>query len=132
MRNTLATSVSPRFVRIAILAFVLAIGGMQLACVEFVHWGHISDRENSWGINDVEIAQKQPSGSWKIIGRSDGKGRWEVYKNKIKGGGMVRISKRGYYAIEMSEAEFLQKHMILMQSTGDSEYGDSVPADWTN
>ncbi len=114
------------------MAFLAVLGGTQLACVEFVHWGHISDRENSWGINDVEIAQKQASGGWKVLSRSDGKGRWEVYKNRIKGGGSVRISKRGYYTIEMSEAEFLQKHMVLMHATGDSEFGDSVPPDWTN
>ena len=130
MRNTSATSGAIRFSRYSIALVLFAIGGMQLACTEFVHWGHISDRENSWGINAVEIAQKQASGGWKVIGSSDGHGRWEVYKNRIKGGGTIRVSKRGYYAVEMSEAEFLQKHVILLQSTGGSDFGESVPSDW--
>ncbi|MCB9852995.1 MAG: hypothetical protein H6819_07860 [Phycisphaerales bacterium] len=109
---------------------MIAIGGTQTACTEFVHWGHISDRENSWGINGVEIAQKQPSGKWEIIGGSDGKGRWEVFKNRIKGGGTIRVSKPGYYTIEMSEAEFLQKHVILMQSTGGEDSDESLPSEW--
>jgi len=105
-------------------------GAASLACTEFVHWGHISDRENSWGINGVEIAQKQDDGSWKVIGSSDGHGRWEVFKDRIKGGGTIRVSKKGYYSVEMTEAEFLQKHVILMQESGGSDYGESVPAEW--
>lgn len=116
--------------RVAIPGLLMLFAGTQVACTEFVHWGHISDRENSWGINAVEIAQKQPEGNWKVIGSSDGKGRWEVYKNRIEGGGKIRVSKRGYYTIEMSEAEFLQKHVILMQATEGSDFGDSVPSEW--
>ncbi len=107
-----------------VVAAILTLSG---GCAEFVHWGHISDKEGTWGINDVAISQKQDDGSWKRIGGTDGKGRWEVFKQKIKGGGAVRLRKRGYYTITMSEAEFLQRHMILMSATGDDTFGDSEP-----
>lgn len=117
-------------VRLGLGTLLAVIPLSQTACVEFVHWGHISDRENTWGINAVTIEQKQADGSWRQIGETDGKGRWEVFKKDVKGGGTIRIRKGGYYTIEMPEAEFLQKHMILMQETGSGELGEGLPPDW--
>jgi len=99
--------------------------GLLGGCVEFVHWGHISDQEGTWGIGGVDIAQHQPDGSWKRIGGSDGKGRWEVFKYKVSGGGRIRLRKRGYLTRIFSEGEFLQQHMILMQATQEGVEGDA-------
>ena len=130
MRSTSETKRSAPWLRLVFVLLLAAIPATQLACVEFVHWGHISDRENTWGINGVQIEQKQPDGSWRKIGETDGKGRWEVFKKDVHGGGTIRVSKRGYYTIEMTEAEFMQKNMILMQETGSGDVGEGLPPDW--
>lgn len=79
--------------------------------------GQISDREGAFSINNVRIEQSQPDGSWKQLGSSDGNGRWWIIKEKLKGGGNVRLSKPGYYPVVMSEAEFLQQVNVLMTPT---------------
>ncbi|MFQ5411551.1 MAG: hypothetical protein ACE5EC_04615 [Phycisphaerae bacterium] len=94
-------------------------------CVEFVHWGHISDQDGTWGIGGVSISQQQPDGSWTHIGGTDGKGRWEVFKHKVSGGGRIRLRKRGYYTRLFSESEFLQRHMILMKASREGDYGEA-------
>lgn len=129
MPNISGTKRWPRAATALLSIVMLALAG---GCVELVHWGHISDRENSWGINNVTISQQQDDGSWRRIGTSDGKGRWEVFKENIKGGGRIKVEKDGYYPILMPEAEFLQKHVILMQSSGGDDSGDSMPNGWGN
>ena len=128
-----AKSSRPRIYRQGwLFAFVLLAAALSSAgCVEFVHWGHISDREGTWGIGGVEISQKQADGTWKTIGKSDGKGKWEVFKNTVSGGGKIRLRKPGYYTITMPESEFMQQHLILMQATGEAGYGEqSDPIMW--
>lgn len=123
----------PRAHRWSIIGFALLSAlGLQTGCVELVHWGHISDRENSWAVNNVTISQHQADGTWKKIGTSDGKGRWEVFKENIKGGGRIKVEKDGYYTQVMPESEFLQKHVILMQGKGAENDGASMPSDWMN
>jgi len=85
--------------------------------------GQISDREGAFSINNVKIEQQQTNGSWKHLGDTDGNGRWWIIKEWIKGGGQVRLSKPGYYAITMSESEFLQQVNIVMMSSGSRQGG---------
>ncbi len=128
MRNTLA--LSRRFLARGLFAVALLIV-LPVGCTEFVHWGHVSDRDNTWGVGNVEIAQQQSDGGWRVIGGSDGKGRYEVFKSRVEGGGKIRMRKTGYYDVVMEEAEFLQTHQVLMQS-GDNDSGldSSRPPGW--
>lgn len=128
MRNTLAPS--RRFITRGLFAIVLLMV-LPVGCTEFVHWGHVSDRDNTWGVGNVEIAQQQAEGGWRVIGGSDGKGRYEVFKSRVGGGGKIRMRKTGYYDVVMEEAEFLQTHQVLMQS-GDNDGGldSSRPPGW--
>ncbi len=82
-----------------------------------MHWGHICDREGAFAVDGVEIAQRQPGGSWKVLGRTDGKGRWEIFKHQISGGGQIRISKPGYATVFLSESEFRQQTQIVLEAT---------------
>jgi len=118
--------------RALVILIITATVVFQAGCVELVHWGHISDRDNSWAVNAVTISQHQPDGTWQRIGTSDGKGRWEVFKENIKGGGNIKVDKEGYYTIVMPESEFLQSHVILMQAKGGEDFGDSAPSEWMN
>ncbi len=115
----LSTASHLRLAALALL-FTTALGG----CTEFNHWGHVSDREGSFGINAVEISQQQPDGDWKVLGKSDGKGRWDILKHQITGGGNVRLRKQGYETLILPESDFLQQNVILMQATGDAGYGE--------
>ncbi len=88
------------------------------ACQEWVHMGQISDREGAFSINNVRFEQQQSDGTWKYLGNTDGNGRWWIMKEKIKGGGGIRLSKNGYYTITMGESEFLQQYNIVLAPTG--------------
>lgn len=103
---------------------ILLAAGLMSGCTELNHWGHVSDREQSYAVNNVEISQQQPDGQWKKLGVSDGKGRWDIMKHTISGGGKIRLRKPGYETLIMNESDFLQQHVILMQATGDAGYGE--------
>jgi hypothetical protein len=76
--------------------------------------GQISDREAAWAVANVQIDQHQPDGTWKSLGSTDGNGRWWIIKEKIKGGGKIRLSRGGYLPIYLGESEFLQQNNIIM------------------
>ncbi len=98
-------------------------------CVEFSHFGQVSDRESSSSIAGVSVEQQQSDGSWKHVGDSDGKGRFNIFRDKIKSGGNVRLSKTGYSTVIMAEQEFLQQTNVLMTPTGETQnFGDDSAA----
>ena len=115
------------------LAFAIVAGLGAAAwlsgCSEFSHFGQISDRESAFSVNDVKIEQQKPGGEWKTIGYTDGKGKWNIFKVNIGGGGKVRFSKPGYETLVMYESEFLQQNNILMSPTGESRFGDEYLRD---
>ena len=115
-----------RVLSVLVLGLIAPLGG----CVEFSHFAQISDREGTWAVNDVEISQQRPNGGWKSIGKSDGKGKINIFKHTISGGGKIRLRKPGYRTRYFSESEFLQSHNILMQSTEDAGYGESSDSLW--
>ncbi|MBI5762430.1 MAG: hypothetical protein HZA51_02765 [Planctomycetes bacterium] len=108
------------------MAGAMVVGAMGVpACQEYVHMGQISDREGAFSINNVRIEQQQTDGSWKNLGSTDGNGRWWIIKEKINGGGRIRLSKNGYYTIMMGESEFLQQYNIVLAPTGGStQFGE--------
>ncbi len=91
-----------------------------------MHWGHIRDREGTFAVGGVEIAQQQAGGGWKLLGRTDGKGRWEIFKHQISGGGQIRISKTGYRTMFLSESEFQQLTQILLQATDEGTFAPDL------
>ena len=93
-------------------------------CTEFSHFGQVSDREGAFAVNDVRIEQQESGGRWRTLGVTDGKGKWNIFKVQIKGGGRVRLSKPGYQTLILNESEFLQQDNIVMSPTGDSRFGD--------
>ncbi|MBX3396209.1 MAG: hypothetical protein KF841_12670 [Phycisphaerae bacterium] len=109
---------------------VLAMGLLSTGCVEFNHFGQISDRQGTWPVNDVVISQQQSDGSWKRIGNSDGKGKWNILKANIKGGGRIKLEKPGYYTLNMSESEFLQQNNILLEASDDSYQSGRTGSSW--
>jgi hypothetical protein len=72
-------------------------------CTEFSHFGQISDRESAFSVNDVKIEQQKPGGAWKTLGYTDGKGKWNIFRMHIGGGGKVRFSKPGYATFQRSK-----------------------------
>ena len=82
--------------------------------------GQVSDREGAFCIGGVKIEQSQSDGSWNQLGTTDGNGRWWIIKEKMKGGGKVRMSKQGYYPIVMSDSEFLQQVNLVMTPTDNA------------
>lgn len=106
----------------AALVFV----SFSTGCVEFSHFGQVMDREAAGPVGAVTIEQRQSDGDWKRIGVTDGKGRWNIFKHEIKGGGNVRLRKQGYRTIVMNENEFLQQANILMTPAMD----DTAPEEY--
>lgn len=110
-----------------LLVVTLLVGA---GCQEFVHMGQISDREASWAVAGALIEQQRSDGAWKELGETDGGGRWWIMKERIKGGGRVRISKPGYFTRTMAENEFMQETNILMVPTGGSNPVDDGNRQW--
>lgn len=121
-----STSV-PRALAVLILGLVAP---HLVGCVEFSHFARVSDREGTWAVGGVEIFQKKSDGRWKLLGKSDGNGKINIFKHTISGGGRIRLSKPGYRTKYYSESEFLQTHLVLMQSTDDSWYGENPNSLW--
>lgn len=107
------------------IAFVLtaAAAGLFSGCSEFSHFGQINNRETSRSVNDVTIEQQQEEGGWKEIGRTDGKGAWNIFKMQIKPGRRIRLSKPGYESLVLEESDFLSQSVILLTPSGEMEPG---------
>jgi hypothetical protein len=112
--------------RLAMASFTLGLLFLLTGCSELVHEGQISDRESAFTVGDVRIEQQAEDGGWRLLGKTDGRGRWWILKDRIKGGGMIRISKAGYYPIRQSENEFLQSINLLMIPSGSAGSGDDL------
>jgi len=92
--------------------------------------GQISDREASWAISGALIEQQKSDGTWREIGETDGGGRWWIMKDRIKGGGRIRITKPGYFPRTLAEAEFMQETNIMMIPSGDSDRLEDANGQW--
>lgn len=99
---------SPRVLLCGVLA--IAVSG----CAEFAHMGRMNDREYSTAVAGVKIEQQQDDGTWKYLGETDGSGKWFILKSEYKGGGRIRLSKKGYGTQIMSDNEFMQASSMLM------------------
>lgn len=108
------------------LLFCTLTGGAGLAfttgCTEFSHFGNVTDLYGN-PIHGVEIHQQQAEGEWKLVAHSDGKGKMNIFKSNFSGGGVVRLRKRGYRTITMTESKFFKTAMVIMPATGESEFG---------
>ena len=110
-----------------IAVFTVALAAMfAVGCQEWVHMGQVSDRDGAFSIRDARIDQIDSDGSWRTLGATDGNGRWWIMKERIKGGGRIRITKAGYHTVYMTESEFLQQVNLLMIPESDSgaAYGE--------
>lgn len=92
--------------------------------------GQISDRESSWAVPGATIEQQQSDGTWQMLGETDGGGRWWILKDKIQGGGRIRISKPGYFTRTMREGEFLQENNIVLIPGGGGDQDDGPVNAW--
>ncbi len=101
----------------------ILIGG----CAEFAHMGRMADREYSSAVAGVQIDQQQEDGSWKNLGETDGSGKWFILKSQYKGGGRIRLSKKGYGTQIMSDNEFMQSSSLLMTPTSSDESQTNSP-----
>jgi len=95
------------------VALVAVFAVLASGCSEFVLEGIISDRETARPLPFVEITQRN-KGSWKDLGQTDGRGRYWIMKENVKGGGRVRFSKEGYHPAEVTEGEFLTGQSFLL------------------
>ena len=102
----------------------LVIFAAAPGCTEYAHFGQVSDREGSFPVNGVTISQQNNDGTWREVGTTDGKGRWNILKAKIKGGGRIRLQKSGYHSLVVGESDFLQQHNILLESSDSGNFGD--------
>lgn len=94
--------------------------GFLGGCAEFVHEGQVNDRLHAHSVNDVKVEQLRPDGTWKTLGRTDGRGMWWILKSKVSGGGKIRFSKPGYAPFIVPESEFLETTTFLIQPHDDS------------
>ena len=94
----------------ACMLLVVILGG----CAEFVHMGRMADREYASAVAGVKIEQQQEDGTWKKLGETDGSGKWWIMKKDYKGGGKIRLSKKGYGTQVMTDNEFMQASSMLM------------------
>lgn len=108
--------------------FCVFIGVAAPGCTEFAHFGQVSDREGSFPVNGVSIWQQENDGSWREIGSTDGKGKWNILKSRIKGGGRIKMQKAGYQTLIMGESDFLQQNSILIQATDSGNFGSDGAA----
>ncbi|MFH1417642.1 MAG: hypothetical protein ABII12_05065 [Planctomycetota bacterium] len=93
--------------------------------------GQLSDQESSRSVNRANIEQRQSDGDWKVLGTTDGNGRWWIMKEKIQGGGQIRIMKSGYYPLTMSESEFLNEpNLLMIPSSSKGGFGGSSDGMW--
>ena len=113
-----------RFARGALCAvFAILIGG----CAEFAHMGRMADREYSSAVAGVQIDQQQEDGSWKNLGETDGSGKWFILKSQYKGGGRIRLSKKGYGTQIMTDNEFMQSSSMLMAPDNSDQSETNSP-----
>lgn len=110
------------------LAGVVLLSG----CQELVHMGQISDREAAFAVGNARIDQQQRDGTWKSLGATDGNGKWWIMKEKVKGGGRVRITKPGYFPVYMTDSQFLQEVNIMMIPSGGAGATDAVGEPWSD
>jgi hypothetical protein len=108
--------------------YLLVLSAVAFAgCVEFSHFGQVSDRDSAWAVNNVKIEQQQSDGGWKQIGVTDGKGKFNIFKTQISGGGRIRLSKPGYQTVIMGEPDFLQQVNIVLvpsEGSGKQDFGN--------
>lgn len=111
-------------------ALILVLAFLPAGCQELVHMGQISDGESAFSIRDARIEQQQEDRSWKRLGETDGNGKWWIFKDKIRSGGRIRITKPGYYPLTMRDGEFLQQANLLMIPSERSDYGSDGRSPW--
>ena len=117
----------PPWASLLLLGLLAPLSG----CNEFVHMGQISDRESGFAINDARIEQRQDDGGWKRLGdNTDGNGKWWIMKDRIKGGGDIRITKPGYYPMRLAESEFIASVNLMMIPTGAAGPTDDIRGGW--
>jgi len=103
------------------VALLAVLGLFATGCSELVLEGIISDRETARPLPFVEISQRH-SGSWKSLGETDGRGRYWIIKETVKGGGRIRFTKESYHPAEVTEGEFLTgQSFILVPSNTPAE-----------
>ncbi len=121
----------PRLARSVCAVVCVALPATLSGCQEFVYMGQLSDRESSQSINNAKCEQRQSDGEWKVLGTTDGKGRWWILKENIQGGGQIRITKPGYYPRSMSESEFLSDpNLLMIPSSSKDSFGGSSNTMW--
>jgi len=102
-----------RLLRIIPILFVCCGG-----CAEMVAIGSISDRESSGTVNDVTIQASTDGKNWKKLGTTDGGGEYWILKSEIPANSQLRLTKRGYHPLKLSDQEFLASRSHLMAPTG--------------
>lgn len=93
--------------------------------------GHLSDREAGFAVGNARIEQQQEDGSWKLLGKTDGNGKWWIMKETVRSDCRIRITKSGYYPLYMGESEFLQEYNLLMiPEGGGGDWTDDTDGNW--
>lgn len=117
--------------RTFLLAPLLVLPCLVGGCAEFVAEGHISDRETSAPVPDVEVLQSTRGDAWRQLGRTDGRGAYWVMKSKVIAGSRIRFKKPGYYPLDMLDNEFITGSSFLITPTGRGPEGNDAaePAD---
>ncbi len=121
----------PRPARLLCAIVCIALPAVLFGCQEFVYMGQLSDRESSRSINNAKCEQQQSDGEWKLLGTTDGNGRWWILKEKIQGGGQIRLTKPGYFPRTLSENEFLSDpNLLMIPSSSKDSFGGGSNGMW--
>lgn len=118
-------------IRTLLIVSLFACLPLSGGCSELTAEGHISDRETSAPVPDVEILQSKSGSEWRRLGRTDGRGAYWILKSEIKGGGRIRFKKPGYYPLDLVDSEFLgsRSHLITPTGRAPDAKDDVEPAD---
>ncbi|MCK6485721.1 MAG: hypothetical protein HUU22_19285 [Phycisphaerae bacterium] len=99
---------------------ILFVGGLSGGCAEMVAEGHISDRDTSSPVQNVEVLASRDGQAWKKLGTTDGRGAFWILKSTIPANSKIRLKKSGYYPLDMNDSEFVNSRSHLITPTGQA------------
>lgn len=115
-----ATSPAAQAIKRLALPALLLVAGLSGGCAEMVAEGHISDRDTSSPVQNVEVLASRDGQAWKKLGTTDGRGAFWILKSTIPSNSKIRLKKAGYFPLDMTDSDFVNSRSHLITPTGQA------------